>query len=256
MQFVDTHCHIDFPVYDGSRDAVISEAAIAGVHAIVVPAVTAESWKRLLQITSDQYASQLYPALGLHPCFMQQHKPEDLARLEELLSGEAVCAVGEIGLDLFISDPDFDTQLFFFKAQLELAARYELPVLLHVRKAHDLVLKELRQARLQRGGIVHAFSGSLQQAQQYISLGFKLGIGGTITYSRAKKLRAIVQTLEMSNLVLETDAPDMPLAAYRGLPNRPARIREIAAVVAGLKGVPIAELAALTTGQARALFGF
>ncbi|EAR63031.1 TatD family hydrolase [Neptuniibacter caesariensis] len=256
MNLIDTHCHIDFSVFDEKRSDVITEAARLGVSDIVVPGVTAEGWGKLLQVVSEHHACRLHPALGLHPCFMDQHQPEDLDRLEKLIEKESVCAVGEIGLDLFIPEADLHGQLFFFEKQLELAAKYNLPVLLHVRKAHDQVLKLLRRYRLDRGGAVHAFSGSLQQARQYIALGFKLGLGGTVTYERARRLRRIVDELDLSHFVLETDAPDMPLAPYRNEPNRPARVKEVADVVASLKGITTEQVAVSTARQACTLFCF
>ena len=185
--------------------------------------------------------------------FLDKHLESDLDRLGESLSSGGVCAVGEIGLDLFIADANFEKQLFFFQAQLDLAAQFSLPVLLHVRKAHDQVLKQLRQCKLSSGGIVHAFSGSEQHAQQYLALGFKLGLGGTVTYERAKKLRRIVTELPLDSFVLETDAPDMPLSGYQGEPNRPARVREVAQVIAELKGCSLQEVACATSLQASKL---
>lgn len=256
MNLIDTHCHIDFSVFDGKRNEVITEAARLGVSDIVVPGVTAMDWQRLLNVVSTETSCQLHAALGLHPCFMGQHQPEDLDRLEKLIEKESICAIGEIGLDLFIPEADLDAQLCFFNRQLEFAGEFGLPVLLHVRKAHDHVLQQLRRIKLSRGGIVHAFSGSEQQAMQYLNLGFKLGIGGTITYPRAQRLRRIVERVDLSGIVLETDAPDMPLAAFRGEPNQPARVLEVAREVALIRSQPVELIASTTMQTARALFGF
>ena len=222
-----------------------------GVTDIVVPGVVAGDWHAIQQLFSSHLS--IHAALGLHPCFLNEHLESDLDRLEESLSSGGICAVGEIGLDLFIADADIEKQLFFFQAQLDLAAQFSLPVLLHVRKAHDQVLKQLRQYKLSSGGIVHAFSGSEQQAKQYLALGFKLGLGGTVTYERAKKLRHIVIELPLDSFVLETDAPDMPLSGYQGEPNRPVRVREVAQVVAELKGCSLQEVASATSLQASKL---
>ena len=256
MNLIDTHCHIDFSVFDEKRNVVITEAARLGVSDIVVPGVTAEGWGKLLQVVSEHHTCRLHPALGLHPCFMDQHQPEDLDRLEKLIEKEIVCAVGEIGLDMFIPEADLDSQLFFLKRQLELASKFDLPVLLHVRKAHDHVLQQLRRIKLARGGVVHAFSGSEQQAMQYLNLGFKLGIGGTVTYPRAKRLRRFVETIDLSDIVLETDAPDMPLAAFRGEHNMPKRVFEVAREVALIRSQPVEVITRTTTQTARVLFGF
>jgi len=250
IQLIDTHCHLDFAVFDGWRDQLLDDARSDNVTDFVVPGVTADAWPGLLA-TCD--AEGLYPALGLHPCFLDQHKAADLTQLEELLSFKPVVAVGEIGLDFFIANLNQEKQIELFTRQLEMANHFQLPVLLHVRKAHDQVLKLLRQFKLERGGIVHAYSGSEQQAQQYIELGFKLGMGGSLTYDRAKKLRRIAMHLPLDAFVLETDSPDIPLAGYRGEPNQPRRVREVAEVFAELRGISLEELAQCTSATARKL---
>lgn len=251
MQFIDSHCHLDFSEFDSSRVEDLQFARNLGVSAIVVPGITAEKWPRLQRLVSAE--ADLYAALGLHPCFMQKHTESHLEQLAAKLAQGGVCAVGEIGLDLFIPDADLDRQMFFLKAQLGLAQHFKLPVLLHVRKAHDQMLKALRQEKLQSGGIVHAFSGSEQQAQQYLNLGFKLGMGGTVTYERAKKVRRLVRNFPLDAFVLETDAPDMPLSGYQGSVNKPAQVVKVAEVIAQLKGMPVDEVAAITCEQVRAL---
>ena len=249
LSLVDTHCHLDFNAFDCCREQFVEEARSQGVQTIVMPGVVAADWHRLLAMQSRQRPV----ALGLHPCFIDQHTDSDLVLLAELLAAESVVAVGEIGLDLFIKSLDVQRQLQLFEAQLALADRFDLPVLLHVRKAHDQVLKRLRQVRLRRGGIVHAFSGSRQQAEQYIELGFKLGFGGAISYTRATKLRQLAAELPLQAIVLETDAPDMPLADYRDEINRPSRVYEVAEILAALRGIPLQQIAAVTTENARTL---
>ncbi|WP_036230603.1 TatD family hydrolase [Marinobacterium jannaschii] len=246
---IDTHCHLDFPAFDACRDEVIEEAADLGVSTIVMPGVTAADWPRLLALQSGSRPV----ALGLHPCFIAQHRDQDLELLSRLLAQERVVAVGEIGLDFFIKTLDSERQLQLFDAQLALAAQFDLPVLLHVRKAHDQVLQRLRQRKLPRAGIVHAFSGSEQQARQYIDLGFKLGFGGAVSYSRATKLRQLAAQLPLEAIVLETDAPDMPLAEYPQQINRPSRVFQVAGILAQLRGVPLQRIAAVTTANARQL---
>lgn len=250
IELIDTHCHLDFPVFDENRDQIVSNAKALSVNAFVVPGVVAQDWTRLLGCCVEYGFS---PALGLHPCFIDQHQNADLERLEALLASEQVVAVGEIGLDFFIAEPDQLRQMELFDAQLELAKQFDLPVLLHVRKAHDQVLKLLRQKKLSRAGIVHAYSGSEQQALQYADLGYKLGIGGSLTYDRAKKLRRIATDMPLSTLVLETDSPDIPLLKHRGEPNQPKRVREVAEVLAGLRGISLEELAHATSTTARKL---
>jgi len=249
ISLIDTHCHLDFPQFDHCRAAVIAEAAAQGVNTIVMPGVAAADWSRLLSLQSPARPV----ALGLHPCFLDQHTEADLLQLEQLLLSEQVIAVGEIGLDFFIKTLDQQKQLALFDAQLSLAQRFELPVLLHVRKAHDQVLQRLRRLKLPRGGIVHAFSGSAQQAQQYIELGIKLGFGGAISYSRATKLRQLVAELPLEAIVLETDAPDMPLAEYRDQLNSPARVRQVAELIAELRNIPLQQVAEVSSQSARVL---
>lgn len=252
MQLIDTHCHLDFPVFDHDLQRVMSDANSVGADQFIVPGVTAEKWECLLEVTDANHG--MHPALGLHPCFMQHHRTADIERLERLLQSKGVCAVGEIGLDLFVPDADLEQQLAFLRPQLELAAKYDLPLILHVRKAHDQMLKELRRLQLGAGGVVHAYSGSEQQAAQYIKLGYKLGIGGTITYERAKKLHRIVKHNPLESFVLETDSPDIPLSAYRGERNVPARVAEVAQVMAEIRGEGVERIAEMTTRTATELF--
>ncbi|GGO78782.1 metal-dependent hydrolase [Marinobacterium nitratireducens] len=247
----DSHCHLDFPAFDGWRDTALAEARAAGVTEILVPGVTAEHWERVERLCASD--PRLYPALGLHPCFLSEHRPEHLEQLATRLAAGTARAVGEIGLDYFIDNADRDQQQFYLEAQLDLAARHDLPVLLHVRKAHDQMLKALRRAKLRRAGIVHAFSGSEQQAQQYIELGFKLGFGGAISYDRATKLRRLASALPLDALVLETDAPDMPLAGWRDEPNRPQRVRDTFDVLCALRAEPPGEIARRTTANVHRL---
>ncbi|MFW1676646.1 TatD family hydrolase [Pontibacter sp. JAM-7] len=248
-ELVDSHCHLDFACFDDDRTALLAAAKQQGVGAIVVPGVTASGWPALQRLC--QQHSALFPAFGLHPCFLDQHRQEDLHLLSELVSQAPVVAIGEIGLDLFDPQADLAAQLSFLIPQLELAKQRQLPVILHVRKAHDQMLQQLRRLQLARGGIVHAFSGSLQQAEQYLQLGFRLGLGGGITYLRANRLRKLVQTLPLGSFVLETDAPDMPLAGYQGQRNEPSRVRLVAEALAGLKQCSLAEVAEVTTMTAR-----
>jgi TatD DNase family protein len=252
---IDTHCHLDFPAFDGWRDAAIARARALGVTAIVVPGVSAEHWEAVLRLCQHGDGVQLYPALGLHPCFMAQHRPEHLQRLQHAVEAqrERLVAIGEIGLDFQIDAADRQAQIELLSAQLKIAKNADLPVLLHVRKAHDQVLSLLRRLALPRGGIVHAFSGSEQQARQYAQLGFRLGFGGAISYARATRLRRLAAELPLEWLVLETDAPDMPLSGWRDEPNRPQRVAEVANIIADLRGISAQEVGQTTSATARRL---
>jgi TatD DNase family protein len=248
MQIVDTHCHLDVPAFDQDRDRVIANARRIGVAAFVVPAIHAAGWRGLLRLCAS--APDLHPALGLHPVYVGQHRDADIRLLECLLETERPVAVGEIGLDFFVKELDRERQQMLFEAQLEVAAAANLPVLLHVRKAHEQTLSAVRRMRV-AGGIAHAFNGSVQQAHQYIDLGFKLGFGGMLTYERSRKLRALARELPAESLVLETDAPDMTVAAHRGERNSPEYLPDCLAALAEVRQEDPEVMAVQTTRNAR-----
>jgi TatD DNase family protein len=252
MQLVDTHCHLDVPDFDPDREQVIRAAAAVGVTRILVPAIHAEGWSGLLGLC-ERFLG-LYPALGLHPLYIQQHTDAHLEVLERLVDDIRPVAVGEIGLDFFVRDLDPKRQQMVFEAQLTIARTAGLPVLIHARKSHDQVLAALRRVRVV-GGIAHAFNGSLKQAHQYMDLGFKLGFGGMITFERSRKLRALARALPLEALVLETDAPDMTVASHRGGRNSPAFLPEVLAAIAQIRGEESAEVAERTTATAIELLG-
>jgi TatD DNase family protein len=253
MQLVDTHCHLDFPAFDEDRVEVLRACRQQGIRQIIVPAVARSNWSSVLALCEQD--AGLFPALGLHPVFTEQHQDSDLLELEKLLAThrDQVVAVGEIGLDFYIQAPDREKQSALFEAQLQLARQADLPVILHVRKAHDQVLKLLQDVGV-RGGTAHAFNGSLQQAKQYIDLGFKLGFGGTLTYENAHKIQALARQLPPDSLVLETDAPDMVVAGHKGERNSPVYLAEILQVLASLRSETAEQLAERTTANAQAVF--
>ncbi len=256
---IDTHCHIDNALFDSDFDAVLQRATDNTVSNIIIPSITANNWQKVRSL-SKQYKN-LHPAYGLHPMFMSQHCLQDLDLLEQWLQSETVIAVGECGLDFFIFDQQGDhqqakkAQQTLFNAQLDLAQQYQLPVIIHSRQSLDLVLKEIR-LRPDLRGVVHSFSGSLQQAHQLIDQGFYLGFGGPITYTRAKKLRYLVSSLPLDALLLETDAPDQPDAAHYGQRNEPAFLINIAQTMAELRAISRQEVARATTKNAHNLFKF
>ena len=210
---IDTHCHLDAAEFDADRDAVHAAALAAGVERIVVPGVAVDGFSHLKTIVAR------YPgcvaAYGIHPLYVTGARDNDLGVLRDWLLREKPVAVGEIGLDFYVPDSDPARQEFFFVEQLKLAREFDLPVLLHVRRAVDPVLKQLRRIRV-RGGIAHAFSGSRQQADEFIKLGFKLGFGGAMTFSGSTRIRALAGELPAEAIVLETDAPDIPPAWLAG----------------------------------------
>jgi TatD DNase family protein len=252
MDILDTHCHLDVPAFDADRDLVLARARQAGVAGIVVPGIHAPGWDALLGLCEGE--KDLFPALGLHPVYLDRHAPGDLDTLSGLLAHRRPLAVGEIGLDFFVRELDRERQQSLLEAQLEMAAAAGLPVLLHVRKAHDQMLATLRRIRVV-GGIAHAFSGSLQQGFQYIDLGFKLGFGGMLTYERSRRLRELARRLPAESLVLETDAPDLTVARHRGQRNSPEYLPDCLAALAEVRGENPDRVAAQTTENAREVLG-
>jgi TatD DNase family protein len=248
MEIIDTHCHLDVAAFDADRQAVLERARSKGVAGIVVPGVSAPGWDALIRFCNTDPC--LYPALGLHPVYLEQHRNTDLVRLKELLAANPPVAVGEIGLDYFVKELDREHQQHLFEAQLKLASDAGLPVILHVRKAHDQVLAALKRIPV-CGGISHAFNGSLQQAAQYIELGFKLGFGGMLTYERSHKLHALARELPLEAIVLETDAPDMTVVQHRGERNSPEYLHYCLAALAGLRSEDPEQIAHQTTRNAR-----
>ena len=204
-RFIDTHCHFDFPPFSGDEEASLQRAAQAGVGKIIVPATEAANFARV-QALAENY-QPLYAALGLHPGMLEKHSDVSLEQLQQALERRPakVVAVGEIGLDLFGDDPQFERQQWLLDEQLKLAKRYDLPVILHSRRTHDKLAMHLKRHDLSRTGVVHGFSGSLQQAERFVQLGYKIGVGGTITYPRASKTRDVIAKLPLASLLLETD---------------------------------------------------
>jgi len=260
--WIDTHCHLDAAEFDADRDAVRHEARAAGVSLCVYPAVDVRTFTAVQQLAQRHH--DVY-ALGIHPLYTPYASTAHLDVLSQALQAQRsdpqLVAVGEIGLDGFVPGLDMATQLAFFRAQLKLARAHDLPVILHVRRSVELVLQQLRQVRV-RGGIAHAFNGSLQQARSFIDLGFCLGVGGALTYERATRLRNLAQTVPLEALVLETDAPDIPpqwlyataLARSQGQPqgrNAPGELPRIGSVLAALKGMDPLALAQQTTANAQ-----
>jgi TatD DNase family protein len=247
---IDTHCHLDVAEFDPDRAQVLARARAAGVGAIVVPGIDATSWPGLLDLCAAE--PDLYPALGLHPAYLERHQDADLAALERMLADHRPLAVGEIGLDFHDRDADRERQLALCRAQLAIARAADLPVLLHVRKAHEDMLRLLANAGV-RGGIAHAFNGSLQQAHRYLDLGLKLGFGGMLTFERSSKLRRLAGELPGDAIVLETDAPDLTVASHRYQRNSPEYLPEVLAALAEVRAAEPAELAAQTSANARAV---
>ncbi|HEY4555036.1 MAG TPA: TatD family hydrolase [Lysobacter sp.] len=250
---IDSHSHLDVADFDADRDAVLARASAAGVHRHIVPAIDAPGWPRLRAVC-ERAPGQLFPAYGLHPLYLDGHGPGHLDALRDWLQRERAVAVGECGLDYFVEGLDRGRQSEFFDAQLRIARDFDLPVIVHSRRAVDAVIAAVRRIGGLRG-VAHSFSGSRQQADMLIRQGFLLGVGGPVTYERANRLRTLAAELPLESLVLETDAPDQPDCRHRGERNEPCRLPFVAETVAALRGIDVAQLARATTRNVERLFG-
>ncbi|MDP9785245.1 TatD family hydrolase [Pseudomonas fluorescens] len=258
MELIDTHTHLDFPDFDADRPALLAESRALGVRQMVILGVYRDNWQRVWDLVQSD--PDLHAALGLHPVYLDQHSPEDLTQLREWLSRLAghrqLCAVGEIGLDYYIETLDRERQQALFEAQLQLAAEFELPALIHVRRSHAAVIATLKRIGLKRGGIIHAFAGSFEEAREYIKLGYKLGLGGAATWPQALRMHRVLAKLPLEAVVLETDSPDMAPAMFPGERNSPAHLPAICEALAGLMAVSPERLAEASTANARELFNW
>lgn len=250
--WIDSHCHLDASEFDADRDAVTRDAQQASVSRIVIPSVGRMNFTIVREL-AHRTPGGAY-ALGIHPLFTPHAQEADLDRLrmeiEASLDDPLFVGIGEIGLDYFVPGLDDARQTAFYEAQLRLARDFELPVICHVRKSQDKVLKGLRQFGLRRG-IAHAFNGSFQQADAYLSQGFKLGFGGNVTFERAKQIRRLAEQLPIEAIVLETDAPDISPAWRYKERNTPDQVARIGEVLATLRTIDIAECASRTSANAR-----
>jgi TatD DNase family protein len=255
--WIDTHCHLDAHEFGGESAAQALQARAQGVGMIVIPAVETANFPVVAQLAAS--VDNACYALGIHPIYVPHAAEDDLRVLREqvaiALADPRFVALGEIGLDFFIpmlTEPAMrEKQIFFFREQLKIARDFELPVLMHVRRSQDVVLKHARQIR-PAGGIAHAFNGSFQQAQGYIELGFKLGFGGAMTFTRALQIRRMAAELPLESIVLETDAPDISPSWIHPGRNSPDQIPRIGQVLAELRGMPVEAVAAATSANAKA----
>jgi len=241
MRFTDSHCHLDFDEFnrfDKQSEQLIFECHKAKIHQIIVPAIHPDNWQKVLTL-ADKYPHQvghnttpiIYPCLGIHPWFLSKLDKTNLDDLADNVeeNKDTIVAIGETGIDggIVKQQDNLDQQIDFFSYQLQLAKTHELPVIVHHRQSHQHIIPMLKKLQLTRSGIIHAFSGSYQQAKEYVDLGFKLGVGGTITYPRARKTINAIKRLPLSSLVLETDAPAMPLFGQQGKVNSPLALLTI-----------------------------
>jgi len=252
MDFIDTHCHLDFAELSNELDLHIRDAASVGITQFVVPGVT------LAQSTSLLDFKARYPqcciAFGLHPYFLAPESDKAMDELWQLaqLHRDKLSAIGECGIDAKC-DHLVRQQALFIK-HIELANALALPLIVHHRQSHHLIAQAFKAVKPKYGGVIHAFSGSVQQAHYYIDMGFKLGIGGTITYPRAQKTHAVVKALPLTSFVLETDAPSMPVHGFQGQPNLPKRLLDIFEQFCLLRPETKADISAQLYSSSCALF--
>lgn len=255
--WIDTHCHLDAHEFSGAESATAERAAQRGVSWVVIPAIARENFGTVAALARN--TSNCAYALGIHPVYVPQADENDLAVLRAAipaaLQDPRFVAIGEIGLDFFVPElslsPLREKQQYFYSEQLKIARDFGLPVLLHVRRSQDLILKYLRRIDVP-GGIAHAFNGSFQQAQAFIGLGLKLGFGGAMTFPRALQIRRLASALPQHAIVLETDAPDIAPAWLHPARNSPEQLPRIGEVLAALRGLSIGATAQFTSDNALA----
>ncbi|CAN7696261.1 TatD family hydrolase [Pseudomonas umsongensis] len=258
MDLIDTHTHLDFPDFDADRQALMARSRALGVRKMVVLGVYQGNWQRVWELVQSD--PDLHAAFGLHPVYLEDHRPEHLTELADWLGRLAghrqLCAVGEIGLDYFIETLDRERQQALFDAQLQLAVDFHLPALIHVRRSHAAVIATLKRFKLKRAGIIHAFAGSQEEAREYIKLGFKLGLGGAATWPQALRMHRVLARLPLESVVLETDAPDMAPAMFPGQRNSPAHLPAICTALAQIMSLAPEQLATASSANARDLFNW
>jgi len=256
MELIDSHSHIDFAEFDHDRSDAILRAKDADISHIIVSSTTANRWELVTNVVETN-KSICHAAYGLHPMFMDEIQNDDLDKLKDYLENHEAVAIGEIGLDFFIpeSSNEFNKrkQIDIFVGQLMIAEALKLPVIIHARKSLDIVLKHLRNFPSLNGSI-HSFSGSEQQAKQLIDLGFYLGFGGPITYSRATRLQTLVKNLPLESMLIETDSPDQPDSSHHQQRNEPAYLSTVANTIANIRDIDVNQVATVTTANAKALF--
>ena len=241
LRFTDSHCHLDFETFNANLPKLLEQCQHANIHNIIIPSIGPKNWQKVLTLAKEHSNEQLSlsPCLGIHPWFLNDLTPKSLDDLAHLVQNniDDIVAIGEAGLDGVIDKEqnNLALQIQVFEQQIDIAKAYKLPIIVHHRRTHQDITRILREKKLAQGGIIHAFSGSYQQACQYIDLGFKLGIGGTITYPRAEKTIKAIKRLPLASLVLETDAPSMPLYGFQGQDNSPLHVINVFQALANIR---------------------
>jgi len=249
---IDSHCHIDFDIFNNDRDDVITHAKSCGVSDIVVPGVLRKDWSKIQNISTQH--KNIHACYGLHPCFADQHSEDDLAALEGQITSTPCVAIGECGLDYRKHQPEKELQTKYFEAQLEIANKHKLPVVIHSVYATEEVIQSLKKYPALKG-MIHSYSGSSEQAAQLEKMGFYISFGGTITYDNARKLRIIAEAVALSSLLIETDSPDQPDADHFSQRNEPAYLTNVLDCLAMLRKESKEKIAEQTAINTRELFG-
>lgn len=250
---IDSHCHFDFPNFDKNRVAIWQNCQTLGVQKLIIPGIHEKQWQQAYSLCQE--FTGMYSACGLHPFFIRKEEPQNLRKaiIRFVEQHPAVIAIGECGLDKHI-EISLDRQIALLRTQITCANELQLPLILHVRGYHNELIQLLKREKPLYGGVIHAFSGSLELAQTYWDLGFYLGVSGTITYPRASKTRNALAAMPLESLLLETDAPDMPLHGQQGHDNSPENLIIIAKCLAELKGIALEEVIQQTSANCNQLF--
>ena len=251
-KLVDSHCHLDFPIFDTDRDIILQRAIDIGISDIIIPGTEKRYWHRI-SLLCEQYP-QLHACYGLHPYWTDQHDKNDVNLLERYIAENPTVAIGECGLDFRKQQADKNTQQYFFERQLKLAESNQLPVVIHSVNATEIVIQTLKKFKGLKG-MIHSYSGSYEQAERLIDLDFFISISASVTYDNAKKIKDIARRLPLTSLLLETDAPDQPGKKYSRKRNEPAFVVDTLNVIAALREQSTEEVAAQTTDNAKSLFG-
>ncbi len=248
---IDAHCHLDFKIFDNDRRQVIDRAKEQNVCSIIIPGTQEKYWHRIKKLCANN--EQLHPCYGLHPYWTVEHNKQAIEKLDFYIDAHHPVAVGECGLDFRPQQADKKKQLVFFIAQLDIAVNRKLPVVIHSVKATETVIQTIRKFK-NLSGMIHSYSGSIEQAKQLIDLGFFISISGSVTYDNAKKITAVAKEIPLTSLILETDAPDQADRLHSGKRNEPAYLVNTLNAISNLRQESAEAIAKQTTENTKTLF--
>lgn len=265
MILTDSHCHIDFEHFTNDLEPLLRQCYQLGIHRLIIPAIAPNNWDKILTLSgiasslnTSNLHTKLFACLGIHPWFMNTLEANVLDDLSQMVHkhAQSIVAIGETGIDKPIADShnNLTQQVSFFEHHLNLSAQYDLPVVIHHRRSHDVIIPLLKKYKLNKAGVIHAFSGSYQQAKSYVDLGFKIGVGGTITYKRAQKTINAIKKLPLDSLLLETDAPSMPLQGFQGEDNSPLQLVEVLQCLKSIREESTEEITRIIENNVEQLF--